>query len=234
MDGVILRVDDFRNNLNENGTVEFQCKLKKIGDSNILNNSNSLSLDICHDFSKLETSINSLKFIHRDYFVTILNTKHIQTLPNKTTFLMNAIILNKDTLKYIPNLIHKILFDIKLNRTIIQSQYKYCFILRFIKIPSFLDLNKNKIFNIPINGLNNQHVVKFVFKSIVMQKYNIVFPYDIMSLLFDGFIFNCIENEDVTKYYGTMTLNEKNHRHHHHHHHHPTPPHQIIKIKKSF
>lgn len=197
---------EFDNHLNENGTIELKSKLKKIGDCN-----NSLSLDICHDFGSLKTRINSFKFVHRHFFINILDIKCVKSLPNKTTFMMTSTILNKKSKKYTTNLVEKLLFEIKLIRGLIKSEYVYHFDLKFIRTPLLLQIETNKDYDIPIgNELSNKHVIKFVFRSILQQKYNISFPTDIVILLFEQYIFeeNETDKQDLTLLYGTMSLKE--------------------------
>eukprot|EP01083_Nonionella_stella_P025316 69717_1 len=207
----ICRMYEFRNNLDANGTIELQCKLQKISGNKKTNNNSSLALDISHDFNILRTSINTLQFIHPTYFITILNMQCIRSLPNLTTFVSQVTLLNKKDGQYTTNIFEKILFTIELNRKMVQTEYKYQFVIKFTKIPLCLHIDKERRFMIGVKDLRNEDVIKFVFQSILMSKYGIAFPYDIMALLFDGFIFNNDlkgTDHDLSKHHGTMTVDE--------------------------
>ena len=180
-----VRMDEFRGKLDENGTIEIRCKLRKVGGDN----HNSITLEIIHDFSTMNTSINSFKFVHRNYVVTILDIKCIESKLNKTTFLLNVTLFNKQSAEYSQNLFERILLEVKLNRNAFHRPSQYEFAMRFIKISSLLSIEKDKIIKIPLDDLNDQRVIKYVFQSTLLKEYNISLPFDIMSLLFDAYTF---------------------------------------------
>eukprot|EP00485_Elphidium_margaritaceum_P010422 CAMPEP_0202710264 /NCGR_PEP_ID=MMETSP1385-20130828/22270_1 /ASSEMBLY_ACC=CAM_ASM_000861 /TAXON_ID=933848 /ORGANISM="Elphidium margaritaceum" /LENGTH=270 /DNA_ID=CAMNT_0049369759 /DNA_START=29 /DNA_END=841 /DNA_ORIENTATION=- len=215
-----FRLYDMEESLVENGTLDVKCKLKFTNGTNIIC---TMVMDICHDFNTLRSKLDlsSLHFLHTNYLVSLLKMRCIDSdcSPNVTTFRLNANVLDKQRRTYSDNFVEIFIFQICLRRvkSTATHQYTYRFEIRFIRLPSFLldlkftsnhDGNKFILSLQDKYALNNRQVTKFVFRSILIQTYMINIPYDIIALLFDGFMFGDEDEHDVSMYYKQMSKDE--------------------------